>query len=190
MLFAFESRKAPASTSKRSPSPPPEHDASGRRINTRQRRYRQRLEEERQALVGAASNTIPGYQIPRDLGTLQRSLVTEKVYIPVKDSPGVDFIGQILGPRGQSLAGMNNQSGANIVIRGKGSVKEGRARHSGPGGRPRSRGHRNPSAATIDDQQEPLHCLIRADTQEKVTHAKKLIHDVIETAASAPEDQN
>lgn len=41
-----------------------------------------------------------------------------------------------------------------------------------------------------DDQQEPLHCLIRADTQEKVNHAKKLVHKVIEAATSAPESQN
>ncbi|KAI3393768.1 hypothetical protein diail_3727 [Diaporthe ilicicola] len=170
------------SSSKRSPSPPPEYDALGRRINTHQHRYRQRLEEELRALIRAASNTIPGFQPPRDFRNVQPSLLTEKVYIPVKDFPGVNFIGQILGPRGQSLADMNNQSGAKIAIRGKGSVKEGRTGHS--------RGHRNASAGTADDQQEPLHCLIRADTQEKMNHAKKLVNGVIEAAASAPEDQN
>lgn len=170
--------------SKRSPSPPPEYDSSGHRINTRQYRYRQRLEEERQALIGVAINTIPHYQAPRGSGGFQRPLITEKVYVPVKDFPEVNFIGQILGPRGRSLTDMNNRSGANIAIRGKGSVKEGRAGHL--------RGHRNANAtpATTDDQQGPLHCLIRADTQEKVDHAKKLINEVIEAAASAPEDQN
>lgn len=152
---------APASNSKRSPSPPPEYDSSGRRINTRKHRYRQRLEEERQALIDDALSTIPGYEAPPEFRHLQRPMVTEKVYIPVKDFPGVNFIGQILGPRGQSLRDMNNQSGAHIAIRGKGSVKEGRATHS--------RTRRNPNDATTDDQQEPLHCLIRADTQEKST---------------------
>ncbi|KAL1872674.1 Splicing factor 1 [Diaporthe australafricana] len=174
---------APAPHSKRSPSPTPEYDASGRRTNTRQRRYRQRLEEERQALVGAAMNTNPGYQPPHDFRNFQRRLFTEKVYIPVFDFPGVNFIGQILGPRGQSLKEMNNQSGADIAIRGKGSVKEGRAGHS--------RADRNNTAtATTDDQQGPLHCLIRADTQEKLNHAKRLVNEVIEGAASTPEDQN
>lgn len=174
----------PACNSKRSPSPPPEYDISGRRINTRQNRYRQRLEEERQALVDAAINTVPGYQAPRNIRGIQRSLITEKVYIPVKDFPDANFIGQILGPRGQSLTNMNKQSGANIVIRGKGSVKEGKAGQR--------RGHRSDTAAmmTTDDQQEPLHCLIRADTQEKVNHAKKLVNEVIEAAASTPEEQN
>ncbi|KAI7779174.1 hypothetical protein LA080_001246 [Diaporthe eres] len=170
--------------SSRSPSPPPEYDASGRRINTRQHRYRQRLEKERQTLVGAALNTIPGYQAPPDFRGFQRRLFTEKVYIPAKDFPDVNFIGQILGPRGRSLTDMNNQSGANIAIRGKGSVKEGRA------GRPRGRRNASATFTTADDQQDPLHCLIRADTQEKVNHAKKLVNEVIEAAASAPEDQN
>lgn len=172
----------PAYESKRSASPPPEYDSSGRRINTRKHRYRQRLEEERQALVDAALSTIPGYCAPREFRHIQRRMVTDKVYIPVKDFPGVNFIGQILGPRGQSLRDMNNQSGAHIAIRGKGSVKEGRAMHS--------RTHRNANDATTDDQQDPLHCLIRADTQEKVNHAKKLVNEVIEAAASAPEDRN
>lgn len=175
---------APASISKRSPSPPPEYNTTGRRINTRQHRYRKRLEEERQTLVDAALNTIPGYQPPRDFRGPQRSLIIEKVYIPVKDFPDVKFIGQILGPRGRSLTEMNNQSGANIAIRGKGSVKEGRA------GQLRGRRNDNSAHTITDDQQEPLHCLIRADTQEKVNHAKKLINEVIEAAASAPEDQN
>ncbi|KAK2597946.1 hypothetical protein N8I77_012698 [Diaporthe amygdali] len=77
---------------------------------------------------------------------------------------------------------MNKQSGANIVIRGKGSVKEGRANHF--------RGHRNANAATTNNQQEPLHCLIRADTQQRVNDAKKLVSEVIEAAAFAPEDKN
>lgn len=166
----------------RSPSPPPEYDSSGRRINTRQCRIRQRLEEERQALVGAAMNTIPGYNAPPDFRDSRRPPVTEKVYIPVKDFPGVNFIGQILGPRGRSLTDMNQQSGANIAIRGRGSVKEGRA------GQPRGRRHANAAITTTDDQEEPLHCLIRADTQEKVNHAKRLVNEVIEAAASAPED--
>jgi splicing factor 1 len=173
----------PSPNSKRSPSPAPEYDASGRRTNTRQQRYRKGLEEERQALLGAALNTIPGYQHPRDLQRFKQTVVIDKVYIPVKDFPSINFIGQILGPRGQSLTDMNNQSGAHIAIRGKGSVKEGRAGHS--------RNHRNnTNAATNNDQQEPLHCLIRADTQDKVNHAKKLINEVIEAAACAPEDQN
>lgn len=70
---------------------------------------------------------------------------------------------------------MNVESGANIVIRGKGSVKEGSSRfHCG----------------ISDDMQEPLHCLVEADCQQKVDKAKGLINRVIETVICVPEDQN
>jgi splicing factor 1 len=70
---------------------------------------------------------------------------------------------------------METESGAKIAIRGKGSVKEGKGRSD---------------AAHTSNQEEDLHCLIMADTEEKVNKAKKLIHNVIETAASIPEGQN
>ncbi len=61
---------------------------------------------------------------------------------------------------------MESESGAKIAIRGKGSVKEGKGRSD---------------AAHSSNQEEDLHCLIMADTEEKVNKAKKLIHNVIET---------
>ena len=87
---------------------------------------------------------------------------------------------------------METESMAKIAIRGKGSVKEGKGRSD---------------AAHTSNQEEDLHCLIMADTEEKVNKAKKLIHNVIETvshhllvlksvstdsdqAASIPEGQN
>lgn len=62
---------------------------------------------------------------------------------------------------------METESLAKIAIRGKGSVKEGKGRSD---------------AAHTSNQEEDLHCLIMADTEEKVNKAKKLIHNVIETA--------
>jgi splicing factor 1 len=70
---------------------------------------------------------------------------------------------------------METESGAKIAIRGKGSVKEGKGRSD---------------AAHTSNQEEDLHCLIMADTEEKVNKAKKLINNIIETAASIPEGQN
>ena len=66
---------------------------------------------------------------------------------------------------------METESGAKIAIRGKGSVKEGKGRSD---------------AAHASNQEEDLHCLIMADTEEKVNKAKKLIHNVIETVCSLP----
>ena len=63
---------------------------------------------------------------------------------------------------------METESQAKIAIRGKGSVKEGKGRSD---------------AAHTSNQEEDLHCLIMADTEEKVNKAKKLIHNVIETVS-------
>lgn len=63
---------------------------------------------------------------------------------------------------------METESGAKIAIRGKGSVKEGKGRSD---------------AAHGSNQEEDLHCLIMADTEDKVNKAKKLVHNVIETVS-------
>lgn len=68
----------------------------------------------------------------------------------MRDFPGLNFIGQILGPRGSSLRQIIEELKANVAIRGKGSVKEGR-------GRART------TARGTNDLQEPLHYLITAD---------------------------
>lgn len=77
-------------------------------------------------------------------------------------------VGLLIGPRGNTLKKMETESLAKIAIRGKGSVKEGKGRSD---------------AAHTSNQEEDLHCLIMADTEEKVNKAKKLIHNVIETAS-------
>ncbi|EAQ86082.1 hypothetical protein CHGG_07335 [Chaetomium globosum CBS 148.51] len=157
----------------RSPSPPPQYDNHGRRVNTREYRYRKRLEDERHKLIEKAMKTIPNYHPPQDYRRPTKT--QEKVYVPVNDYPEINFIGLLIGPRGNTLKKMESESGAKIAIRGKGSVKEGKGRSD---------------AAHSSNQEEDLHCLIMADTEDKVNKAKKLIHNVIETAASIPEGQN
>ncbi|KAI6086914.1 eukaryotic type KH-domain (KH-domain type I) [Hypoxylon rubiginosum] len=150
----------------RSPSPPPQYDNHGRRVNTREYRYRKRLEDERHKLVEKAMKTIPNYHPPQDYRRPTKT--QEKVYVPVNDYPEINFIGLLIGPRGNTLKKMETESGAKIAIRGKGSVKEGKGRSD---------------AAHASNQEEDLHCLIMADTEEKVNKAKKLIHNVIETVS-------
>ncbi|KAL8867937.1 MAG: hypothetical protein Q9174_005332, partial [Haloplaca sp. 1 TL-2023] len=175
----------------RSPSPPPQYDNFGRRVNTREYRYRKRLEDERHKQIEKAMKIIPDYHPPSDYRRPTKT--QEKVYVPVNDYPEINFIGLLIGPRGNTLKKMETESLAKIAIRGKGSVKEGKGRSD---------------AAHTSNQEEDLHCLIMADTEEKVNKAKKLIHNVIETvrnphvrqmnlrvlmsyqAASIPEGQN
>jgi splicing factor 1 len=73
----------------RSPSPPPQYDNFGRRINTREFRYRKRLEDERHKLVEKAMKSIPNYHPPSDYRRPTKT--QEKVYVPVNDYPEINF---------------------------------------------------------------------------------------------------
>ncbi|BGP32778.1 hypothetical protein JCM10296v2_004562 [Rhodotorula toruloides] len=160
----------------RSPSPPPTYDSHGRRTNTREVRYRKRLEDERMRLIDRQIKLDPNFRPPAEYLVAKRQNMgrpQEKIYIPVKEFPEINFFGLLVGPRGNSLKKMERESGARISIRGKGSVKEGKGR---PG--------------REDDENDELHCLITGDSEEKVQACVKLINSVIETAASVPEGQN
>ncbi|OAD76593.1 CCHC-type zinc finger transcription factor, partial [Phycomyces blakesleeanus NRRL 1555(-)] len=157
----------------RSPSPEPIYNADGKRVNTREARYRKKLEDERHKLIDNAIKNIPGFKPPLDYKRPSR--LQEKVYIPAKEFPEINFIGLLIGPRGNTLKGMESDSGAKISIRGRGSVKEGKSRTD---------------AASSSAPEEDLHCLVMADTEDKVKKAVKLIEKIIETSASTPEGQN
>ncbi|KAJ3285914.1 hypothetical protein HK104_009248, partial [Borealophlyctis nickersoniae] len=157
----------------RSPSPEPIYGADGKRINTREYRYRKKLEDERHKLVEEGIRKVPGFKPPADYK--KPTKMSDKLYIPVKDYPEINFIGQLIGPRGTTLKRIESESGAKISIRGKGSVKEGKSRSDG---------------APAPGEEDELHCLVTADSEEKVKIAMKAIEKVIETAASVPEGQN
>jgi splicing factor 1 len=73
----------------RSLSPPPQYDNFGRRVNTREFRYRKRLEDERHKLVEKAMKTLPNYHPPADYRRPTKT--QEKVYVPVNDYPEINF---------------------------------------------------------------------------------------------------
>jgi splicing factor 1 len=75
--------------SHRSPSPPPQYDNFGRRVNTREYRYRKRLEDERHKLIEKAMKVIPNYHPPQDYRRPTKT--QEKVYVPVNDYPEINF---------------------------------------------------------------------------------------------------
>lgn len=156
----------------RSPSPPPTYDNQGRRTNTREVRYRKKLEDERLSLVERQLKLDPNFRPPADYQAIKRNQrPTEKVYLPIKEFPEINFFGLLVGPRGNTLKTMERQSGAKISIRGKGSVKEGK----GKGG---------------DEDEEEMHCVVAADDEAAVKKCIRLINQVIETAASTPEGEN
>lgn len=156
----------------RSPSPPPIYDAQGRRTNTREVRYREKLQDEHLQLVEKQIKSDPNYKPPAEYHATKRNRQPmEKVYLPLKEFPEINFFGLLVGPRGNTLKKMERESGAKIAIRGKGSVKEGKGRGN-------------------DNEEEDMHCVITADDDSKVKKCIQLINKVIETAASTPESQN
>ena len=52
--------------------------------------------------------------------------IHDKVMIPQDEYPEINFVGLLIGPRGNTLKTMEKDTGAKIIIRGKGSVKEGK----------------------------------------------------------------
>ena len=76
-------------TPHRSPSPPPQYDNFGRRVNTREYRYRKRLEDERHKQIEKAMKIIPNYHPPSDYRRPTKT--QEKVYVPVNDYPEINF---------------------------------------------------------------------------------------------------
>lgn len=74
---------------KSSPSPPPQYDNFGRRVNTREFRYRKKLEDERHKLIEKAMKVIPNYHPPADYRRPTKT--QEKVYVPVNDYPEINF---------------------------------------------------------------------------------------------------
>lgn len=153
------------------PQPAPQYDQYGNRTNTREAVVLELLEKERHTLVELAVSAIHNYDPPADYKKPAKT--SEKLYIPSKDYPDINFVGLLLGPRGNTLRQLQEDSGAKLAIRGKGSVKDGKL--SDPLGR---------------GPEDDLHVLITADTGAKITKAIKLTNEVIEKAISSPVGQN
>lgn len=170
----FSNGLKPPERRHRSPSPPPMYDARGKRINTKEQRYRKKLEEERHRLVEIALRLIPHFVAPEDYK--RPSKFQDKYYIPVDQYPGINFVGLLLGPRGNTLRKLQEDSGCKIAIRGRGSVKEGKNSYDLPKG-----------AMNFSD---PLHCLVIADNEEKIQHGMKLCESIVIKAVTSPEGQN
>jgi len=157
----------------RSPSPEPIYNSEGKRLNTREFRVRKKLEDERQALIQEAMRLNPNFKPA--CGDLTSTRHQEKVMIPVQQNPNVNFMGLLIGPRGNSLKKLEEDTGTKIMIRGKGSVKEGKGRKDGQ---------------PMPGEDEDLHALISAPTEEGLHGAIKKITSIINDAICAPDNTN
>ena len=114
--------------------------------------------------------------------------VQERVLIPQDEHPGVNFVGLLIGPRGNTLKTIETENKCKVMIRGKGSVKVQRQSFIN---RP------------LPGEDEPLHALIRyahfilflskftkfisANSQHDVENAIRTIRSIIKDAIENPE---
>lgn len=145
----------------RSPSPEPVYDRNGVRLNTREIRHRERLVDQRITVIEELMKEDPNFKAPSDYKPRKYS---NKILIPQAEYPGYNFIGLIIGPRGNTQKRMQKETNTKIAIRGRGSVKEG--------------AQRDPKTDYGED--EPLHVLITGDTQQEVDKASKMIERLLE----------
>ncbi|CAM6120016.1 unnamed protein product [Calypogeia fissa] len=147
----------------RSPSPEPIYDNMGIRINTREYRAREKLTRERQEVISQLIKKNPTFKPPADY---KPPKLYKKLFIPVKDYPGYNFIGLIIGPRGNTQKRMEKETGAKIVIRGKGSVKEGRSQQKR-------------DMKPDPSENEDLHVLVEADTADALEKAADMVEKLL-----------
>ncbi|KAK2983265.1 hypothetical protein RJ640_009279 [Escallonia rubra] len=143
----------------RSPSPEPECNNLGIRINTREVRCRKKLLCERSRIISKLIKEDPTFQKPpnRNPAKLVTSKLVKKLYIPVKEFPTYNFVGIILGPRGNTHKRMEKESGAKILLRGKGAV----------------------SKVADPSDSEDLHVCIEADNQESLNAAVAMVENLL-----------
>ncbi|KAK7867354.1 hypothetical protein R5R35_008902 [Gryllus longicercus] len=165
----------PVNPEERSPSPEPIYSSDGKRLNTREYRTRKRLEEERHHLIQQMLTLNPEFKPPADYKP-PIIRVSDKVMIPQDDHPDINFVGLLIGPRGNTLKSMERDTGAKIIIRGKGSVKEGKVGRKD--GQP------------LPGEDEPLHAYVTANNPEAVKKAVDRIKEIIRQGVEVPEGQN
>ncbi|CAA9989094.1 conserved Plasmodium protein, unknown function [Plasmodium knowlesi strain H] len=145
----------------RPPSPPPIYDKNGSRINTREARVRNCMIEEYHRLVEYLLKHVDGFVAPPNYKPIKK---VRKIEIPIDKYPEYNFMGLIIGPRGCNHKRLEAESGAQISIRGKGTLKEGKKTD-----------HQTEIEANM-----PKHVHISADNEECVERAVSLITPLLD----------
>ncbi|THU61359.1 hypothetical protein C4D60_Mb07t22450 [Musa balbisiana] len=97
---------------------------------------------------------------------------TIRVDIPVDQYPNYNFVGRLLGPRGNSLKRIEATTGCRVLIRGRGSIKD-PAREEMMRGKP-----------GYEHLNEPLHILVEADlpveiVDARIMQAREILEDML-----------
>jgi len=165
----------PPNPEDRSPSPEPIYSSDGKRMNTREYRKRKQLEEERHNSIQKMQKINAEYKPPMDYRA-PTIKVSDKVMIPQDNHPDINFMGLIIGPRGNTLKALEKETGAKIIIRGKGSAKEGKVALT--------------NGFALPGANEPLHAYITSVDAAAVTKAVARVKQIISEGIDRPEGSN
>eukprot|EP01138_Halocafeteria_seosinensis_P015603 gb/GECG01015924.1/.p1 GENE.gb/GECG01015924.1/~~gb/GECG01015924.1/.p1 ORF type:complete len:907 (+),score=154.39 gb/GECG01015924.1/:1-2721(+) len=147
---------------KRPPSPAPQYDSMGRRTNKLEQRMKEQFMDRKSELTRELVGLNPAMKSLYDQGLLgKKEKVTRKIYIPVDEYPEYNFMGIIIGPRGQTQKKLETESNCKISVRGRGANKEGKLQ---------------PQEGSDDD----LHVWIQGDNEEDVEACATLIERLLE----------
>ncbi|KMY95785.1 KH domain-containing, RNA-binding, signal transduction-associated protein 2 [Drosophila sechellia] len=118
---------------------PPTHDHQPR-LNEVAQKFLADLDEERQRLSADfplcallideavdrvyCTGRIPGKEFYADVYKQKPMKITQKVFVPVKQYPKFNFTGKILGPKGNSLRRLQEETQCKIAIKGRSSIRD------------------------------------------------------------------
>ncbi|XP_017078858.1 KH domain-containing, RNA-binding, signal transduction-associated protein 2 [Drosophila eugracilis] len=110
------------------------------RLNEVAQKFLADLDEERQRLAAEfplcallideavdrvyCTGRIPGKEFYADVYKQKPMKITQKVFVPVKQYPKFNFTGKILGPKGNSLRRLQEETQCKIAIKGRSSIRD------------------------------------------------------------------
>ncbi|KAJ7558504.1 hypothetical protein O6H91_04G043200 [Diphasiastrum complanatum] len=103
---------------------------------------------------------------------------TLKIEVPVDKYPSFNFVGRILGPRGNSLKRVEQSTGCRVMIRGRGSIKD------------TAKEEKMRDKPGYEHLNEPLHILVEAELPASVveTHLK-YAREILQEFLKPPVDE-
>ena len=140
----------------RSPSPQPTYDKMGNRTNTRAQRMRKAYEEERAEIFEEIVKLNPILKASQPKAHCQA-----KLYFPIKEYPNYNFLGLIIGPRGSTHRQLEQTTHCKIVIRGRGTGREGKSNYD------------------LIAQDDDPHVMINGENEDDVAKAVEIISQLL-----------
>ncbi|KAJ7566588.1 hypothetical protein O6H91_02G109700 [Diphasiastrum complanatum] len=134
------------------------------------------LQPERSALAQTTSLSWNGATGGVAVPVIKKTL---KIEVPVDKYPNFNFVGRLLGPRGNTLKRVEQSSGCRVMIRGRGSIKD------------TAKEEKMRDKLGHEHLYEPLHVLVEAELPASIidTHLK-YAREILQEVLKPPMDDS